>query len=206
MKQFCLGVIVAIGLTPPANAFDGTRTPSPPNVPAQAFNGTPSPAYVMPPLKAEPLPSGLLAQAPNPAKAQSLRDQLIGAWSLVSCDPKFPAFYAACGKDPNGIVMYDASGRYAVIFALRGRPKVSAGRNSPAEELKAMVAGVVANFGTWSVNETDKTIAVHVDGALYPNTEGMEPSPDTISISGDELTIGNVRVPDAYNVYRRIKR
>ena len=152
------------------------------------------------------LACGLAGVLAVPAKAQSLREQLIGAWSVVSCDPKFPAFYAACGTDPNGILIYDASGRYAVIFALRGRPKVSAGRNSPAEELKAMIAGVVAQFGTWSVNETDKTLAIHVDGALFPNVEGTEPDPDTISISGDELKIGNIRVPGAYNVYRRIKR
>jgi hypothetical protein len=141
-----------------------------------------------------------------PAKAQSLREQLIGAWSLVSCDPQFQVFTPVCGTNPNGILMYDASGRYALIIALRGRPKPSAGRNSPAEELKPLVTGLLAQFGTWSVNETDKIITGHIEGALFPGVEGTENAPVTVSLSGDELRIGDPKVPGPQNVYRRIKR
>jgi Lipocalin-like domain len=96
------------------------------------------------------------------------------------------------------------AGRYAWIIAGRGRPKVSAGRNSPAEELKPLVAGLLSQFGKWSVNEADKTITAHVDGALFPNVEGTEEGPPIpISISGDELRIGGA---NGQNVYRRIKR
>jgi hypothetical protein len=139
-----------------------------------------------------------------PAQAQSLRDQLVGAWSLVSCNPNIQEIASACGTNPNGILIYDASGRYAWIIAGRGRPKVSAGRNSPAEELKPLVAGLLSQFGKWSVNEADKTITAHVDGALFPNVEGTEEGPPIpISISGDELRIGGA---NGQNVYRRIKR
>jgi Lipocalin-like domain len=100
---------------------------------------------------------------------------------------------------PDGIRIFDASGHYAVIYATRGCPKASAGRNSPAEELKAIMAGVAANFGTWSVNEADKTITFHFDGGLFPNNEGMDFKSGTVSLSGDELRIGT-------DVLRRIKR
>jgi Lipocalin-like domain len=170
-------------LAVPAKALDGTQTPSPPNVP---------------PLKAEPLPPGLLAQAPNPAQAQSLRDQ------LVSCNPNIQEIASACGTNPNGIIIYDASGRYAWIIAGRGRPKVSAFRNSPAEELKPLVAGLLTQFGKWSVNEADKTITLHIDGALFPNVEGTEEGPPApFSVSGDELRIS---YNNGQNVFRRIKR
>jgi Lipocalin-like domain len=138
----------------------------------------------------------------------SLKDQLVGAWSLVSCDPKFAAFTGPCGTNPNGILMYSASGRYVLMVALRGRPKASAIpnlRNSPAEELKTIMSGVIAQFGTYSVNETDKIITGHVDGALFPNVEGTDNEPVTASLSGDELRIGDPKIPGAYNVYRRIK-
>ena len=143
--------------------------------------------------------AGILAV---PAKAQSLREQLIGAWSVVSCDPKFRAFTSACGTNPNGILMYDASGRYAIIIAARGRPNPTAGRNSPAEELKPLVTGLIAQFGTWSVNETDKTITVHIDGALFPNVEGTD-GKATVSLSGDELKLVGGLGP---SVWRRIKK
>jgi hypothetical protein len=34
--------------------------------------------------------------------------------------------------------------------------------------------GLAANFGTWSVNEADKTVTRHVEGALFPNIEGTD--------------------------------
>jgi Lipocalin-like domain len=139
--------------------------------------------------------AGVLAM---PAKAQSLREQLVGAWALVSCsdDPSIPGM-SVCAN-PNGIYIFDASGHYAGIYTARGRPKASAGRNSPAEELKTLVRGFVGNFGTWSVNEADKTITFHYDGALFPNPEGMD-FKSTVSLSGDELKLDQ-------DVLRRIKR
>jgi hypothetical protein len=134
-----------------------------------------------------------------PAKSQSLREQLVGAWALVSCNPNAQALTPTCGTNPNGILINDASGRYAWVVALRGRPKASGDRSStPAEELGTLARGLTAQFGTWSVNEADKTHTIHIDGALFPNVEGTEGTA-TVSVSGDELRIGG-------NVYRRIKR
>jgi hypothetical protein len=132
----------------------------------------------------------LAAICAMPAKAQSLRDQLVGAWSLVSCNPNAPEIASACGTNPNGILIYDASGRYAWIIAGRARPRPSAGRNSPAEELKPLVAGLLTQFEKWSVNEADKTATNQIDGALFPGVEGTESPPYMVSVSGDELKIG----------------
>jgi hypothetical protein len=142
-----------------------------------------------------------------PAQAQSLRDQLIGAWSLERCDPKFRALVPVCGTNPNGILIYEASGQVVWIIAARDRPKASAGRNSPTEELATLARGMLVQFGTWSVNE-DKTITVHINGALFPNIEGTTNSNTIIiSLSGDELRIADKGgPPDAYNVYRRISK
>jgi hypothetical protein len=62
----------------------------------------------------------------------------------------------------------DASGRYTEVMAARGRPKFTAGRNSPADEFKAATQGMLTNFGTWSVSETDKTVTFHVEGCAVP--------------------------------------
>jgi hypothetical protein len=56
-----------------------------------------------------------------PAQAQSLRDQLVGAWGLAPCGNN-QGIAASCGTNPNGIHILDASGRYATVIALHGRP------------------------------------------------------------------------------------
>ena len=131
-----------------------------------------------------------------PAFGQStLREQLVGAWALVSCNngPFCP--------NPNGIQILDASGHYAILHTLRGRPKFTSLTQSrdtrPAEEYKAIVIGVQANFGTWSIDEATKTMTWHIEGALVPNNEGTD-FKGVISLSGDELRLSTL-------VWRRIR-
>jgi hypothetical protein len=190
MKQSCLGIIVTIGLTMqalgPANALDGTRSPA--NV-APAFGPDARGA------------ADLLAQA-NPGGA-TLKEQLVGTWAHVSCTIQtFPW----CSNPNNGIHILHANGHYATVNALRGRPKFSepARRRDAysAEEYKAAAMGLQAQFGTWSVNEADKTITYHVDGALFPNVEGTD-GKATVSISGDEMTLVSAF---GTNVWRRITK
>jgi hypothetical protein len=130
-----------------------------------------------------------------PAKAQSLKEQIVGTWTLVSCtNPDLPW----CAGN-NGIQVFDASGHYVTMMAARGRPKVTipgggpagADRNAPTpEQYKAIAAGLFAQFGTWSINEANKTFTLHSEGALFPNDEGTDFATFTVvNISGDELRI-----------------
>ena len=132
-----------------------------------------------------------LASSPGSAVAQqkSLKEQLVGTWILVSCDYKVAdgTTFPFC-VNSSGSLSFDASGRYVVVIAARGRPKFTAGRNSPADEFKAATRGLGANFGTWSANDADKIITRHVEGALEPNREGTD-AKDTATIVGDELRI-----------------
>jgi hypothetical protein len=125
------------------------------------------------------------------AQQKSLKEQLVGSWTVVSCDSTSAngAKQPYCAN-PNGILILDASGRYAQVIAARGRPKLASGNRSevPAEQFKAAALGLVANFGTWSVNEADKTLTTHYEGALFPNIEGTEVK-NTVSLAGDELKL-----------------
>jgi hypothetical protein len=64
-----------------------------------------------------------------------------------------------------------------------------------------------ANYGTWSVNEADKTLTRRYESALRPNNEGTDLK-DIVSLAGDELKISGV-VPASgtkiESVYRRAK-
>jgi Lipocalin-like domain len=124
-----------------------------------------------------------LASLPGSTVAQqkSLKEQLVGAWALVSCEVPINVIRQPFCVNPRGSLILDASGRYTQVISARDRPNATPGPNGlfnradvKPEEYKAMAQGVVANFGTWSVNEADKTLTTHEEGALFPNGEGGE--------------------------------
>lgn len=133
----------------------------------------------------------VLSPGQSAAQQKLLRDQLIGAWELVSCERTTPngSKQPYC-VNPIGTLIFDASGRYAQMIAARGRSKLNTVNrfDASAEQYKAAVQGFLANFGTWSVDEEDKTVTRHYEGAMLPNYEGTE-SKMSVSIAGDELTL-----------------
>jgi hypothetical protein len=126
------------------------------------------------------------------AQQNSLKDQLVGTWTLVSFQntaadgTKTPVF----GPQPKGIFMIDAGGHYAMVLTDPGRPKWKSNLRTQlsTEELANAAKGLVAQYGSWSVDETSKVLTRKVEGALSPNLAGTEQKP-TISLSGDELTV-----------------
>jgi hypothetical protein len=58
------------------------------------------------------------------------------------------------------------------------------------EENTAAVHGTTATFGTWSVDEANKTITVRNEGGMFPNQVGTE-SKRSVTLQGDQLRISN---------------
>ena len=132
------------------------------------------------------LGAGLALSGSAVAQQKSLKEQLVGTWILVSCDLSRDGTTVPFCVNASGSLSFDASGRYTMVTAARGRPK--ADRNSPADEIKAAVQGVVAGFGTWSANDVDKIITRHREGALFSNIEGTD-TKDMAIVVGDELRL-----------------
>ena len=149
-----------------------------------------------------------LASSPGSAVAQqkSLKEQLVGTWILVSCDLKAADGTTApqCVNPTSGSMSLDASGRSTEVTTPRGRPKFTAGRNSPADEFKAAALGLAANFGTWSADDADKIITLHIEAAQNPNREGIDEK-DMVTIVGDELRLVEVGPRPSVEVWRRAK-
>jgi Lipocalin-like domain len=125
------------------------------------------------------------------AQTKSLREQLVGAWTLVSYD-RVSATTKQTVANPKGILIFDAGGRYAMVGERGDRPKFKSAGQATTEELAAATQDFfAANFGTWSVSEADKTLTQHFDGALRPNNEGTDVK-SSLSLSGDELKLTNV--------------
>jgi hypothetical protein len=93
------------------------------------------------------LPAGALAQQ------QTLKEQLVGAWIVVSnasiaANGARENFY---GANPKGVLIFDASGRYALVQGKPDRAKLkSASRfdlDATPAELKAVLLSFAANAG-----------------------------------------------------------
>jgi hypothetical protein len=136
----------------------------------------------------------MVASGEATAQQKALKDQLIGTWSLVSYDSiaadgsKKPVF----GAQPRGYVMLDAGGRYTYILVdmSRAKWKGTDRTQTTVEEYAAAAKGLVAQFGTWSVDEASKTFIRKVEGALNPGLPGVEQKL-TLGLSADELTLAD---------------
>jgi hypothetical protein len=73
-------------------------------------------------------------------------------------------------------------------------------------EFAAAARPFAANFGTWSVNEGDKTLIRKYEIALIPNNDTQE-TKAAISLAGDELKLVIVSAAGVRSdtVYRRAK-
>jgi hypothetical protein len=102
-------------------------------------------------------------------------------------------------------------GRTATDATRRQRPFSKASDNlrfdTPAAEFGEAARGFAANFGTWSVNEADKTLIRKFEAALVPNAEGAE-TKSSVSLAEDELklsTTSSLGSAKTDTVYKRAK-
>jgi hypothetical protein len=142
---------------------------------------------------------------PVNAAEQTLKQQVQGAWNLVSCDAKGPLCV-----NPSGSISLNGNGRYTIVVAAKNRPNVAQQTGDfdrtkvTPEEYKAIAQGFAANFGTWSVNEADKTLTLHAEQALFPTPAGGRDTKATIvSVTADEMKTSGQAIGNA--TYRRFK-
>jgi Lipocalin-like domain len=151
-----------------------------------------------------------LSVAPQ-AGAQSAKDLLVGTWLLISNYSESPEGNKVeiTGLNPMGILMFDANGRISLQIMRSTLPKFASKKRQEGtpEENKAIVQGMLCFFGTYSVDETDHILNLHIEGSSFPNWNGIDQK-RPFTIIGDELTY--VVSPDAtggtaHVVWRRAK-
>ena len=68
-----------------------------------------------------------------------------------------------------------------------------------AEEAKATALGTVTYFGSYSVNETDRSMTIHIEASSFPNWNGTDQK-RLFEISQDQLKL--TRAPAAWRACR----
>lgn len=138
----------------------------------------------------------------SPDGADEIADasELIGTWRLVEFWDRdalaAPKRYAY-GERPTGYFVYDSTGHVSIQIARGPRAPVVADergedwfRTAPTEELRAVVEGFRAYFGTYRVDRQAGVVVHQVEGdsrALYTGTSQRR----RFRLVGDSLIIGN---------------
>jgi hypothetical protein len=131
---------------------------------------------------------GLAISFALPTFAQQAKD-LVGTWTMVSItlekDGKKTDLF---GPNPQGRLIRDADGHVAYMVTRADLPKFASNNRAAGtpEENKAVVQGSICYFGSYSVNEADKTITTHIEVCSFPNWVGHEVK-SSYTINGDEL-------------------
>jgi len=140
-----------------------------------------------------------LALLPVSAVSQqkSVKEQLVGTWLQVSIDGTFPdgTKRQLFGPDPKGIVIYTADGYFSLMQSRADLTKLASSNRATAtpEEAKAVVAGSIAYFGKYSVDEASKVVSVDIQGSTFANQIGSTSDNKRIitSLTANELTLTN---------------
>ena len=143
---------------------------------------------------------GLLAV---PAHAESLLQQVAGAWTLTSGSEKM-----ADGKVNelwgSGSLILDPSGHMSFFVFGKDRPPAT------APDPRVPLGPMVAYYGTFTVDDDTKTLTYHVEAASSPMFNAATRM-QTVSLSGDTMTTtgSTVNTPQGpitpINVWKRAK-
>jgi hypothetical protein len=134
-----------------------------------------------------------LASLPGNAVAQqkSVKDQLVGAWTMVQCEavqPDGTKGPIVMGSNPAGQYIFTDNGHFSLQAAAE-LPKFASNNRMKrtTEEDKAVVDGSIAYYGTYTVNDADKTIALRIERSSFPNQNGVVGKRIVTALSADEM-------------------
>jgi hypothetical protein len=144
------------------------------------------------------------------AQQKTLKEQLVGTWTLVSSDQvrldgsKLKQF----GDNPTGINVFDANGRFFVLIASADNSKIAS--NDPnkknPEEVGGLIPESIAYYGTYTVNEEEKVIILHLEASTFPNLVGTDQKRIITSLTANELRYSNPAAMPGVQVHQVWKR
>lgn len=105
-------------------------------------------------------------------------DRFSGTWKLVSTERRGPDGKVIPPDNPNtpvslGYIVYDPAGYMAVTIMPPGRPKY-AGENPTPDEARRALAGYTSYWGPYTINESERVITHHAQGALSLSMSGVD--------------------------------
>jgi hypothetical protein len=138
---------------------------------------------------------GLALQSQGAIAQTSIKDQIVGTWSLVSQSQTLKDGSTAhpSGMNPKGVNMFTADGQFVLLFMRGDLPKVASGNRgkATADEAMAIARGSIGYFGSYTVDEPTKTLVLRIQGATFANLVGIDQKRVISLLTADELRYRN---------------
>lgn len=118
---------------------------------------------------------------------------LLGVWQIVTVEavgPKGITHTEWLGKEPTGVIVYDASGMMSVQLMRDPRPVPQSPKgDKPSDAEKAkFFDGYYAYFGRYEVDEKANKVKHHIQGSLKPGEVSITYT-RTFELVGDNLSL-----------------
>ena len=152
-----------------------------------------------------------LAASGANAQTKTIKEQLIGTWTLVSAqtvEPNGARSPLVNGTDVKGLQIFTDSGRVS-FQVIGGHAKLASNdrKKMTADEMKSMAESTLSYFGTYTVNEADKSFSLQIESSTFQN-QTSAPAKRIPVFSGDEMTVdnpGRLAGGSTITVWRRAK-
>jgi hypothetical protein len=134
--------------------------------------------------------AGVLS-APAIALGQSLKEEIVGAWRMVSIyNEERGVKQHVYGENPVGLIVFDRSGYVVQYLTKSGVPKFAANNRLKGtdEEYRTVMQSMLSGFGTYTV-EGD-TVTIKWMASSYPNRAGTTEK-RIYKVAGDQMTAVN---------------
>ena len=142
------------------------------------------------------------------AQQKSLKEQLVGTWTLVSSDQVRPdgTKLRQFGSDPMGINVFDPNGRFFVMIASADNLQIASIGSKTNSEEDGLIVESIAYYGTYTVNEEVTVISLHLDASTFPNQVGTDQKRTITSLTADELKYSSPAAISGVQVHQVWKR
>ena len=151
--------------------------------------------------------SGLLS-APGNSYGQSLKEQIVGTWKLVSIyNEENGVKKYNFGDKPAGLLMFDRSGNIIQHLSKPGvaKFKISNRLKGTDAEYRATMQSMIAGFGTYTID--GEMVTISWVASSYPNRVGTQEK-RTYKVTGDNLVATNTTASSggtSYASYTRVR-
>jgi hypothetical protein len=114
-----------------------------------------------------------------PANAQSLKQQVVGNWTLTSGTERLPNGTMVTPWVAGNLIL-DPNGHFSLFLIGKDRPKTKRNPRVP-------IGPFVAFYGTYAVDEATKTMTYNVEFGASPTFDNQV-SKQTCTVEGDVMT------------------
>ena len=147
------------------------------------------------------------------AQPASLKDGIVGSWNFVIAEVTAPDGKKSFpfGETPKGILIFTADGHFAQIHVAGDVPKIASNNRltGTAEEYAEIMRRSLSVFGTYTVDEGNRTVTYNITSASFPNWQGESQTRAIDKLTAEEFVNTNRNVAggrgSASNFYRRMK-